>query len=84
LVPSDLVWVNSMRSFGAIAALRAMVPSSMSVRPGSVGDAASDDVLRHLAVAVERSVHGVADTVNALADEATVVVLGVIDADSRG
>lgn len=83
-MPSDLVWVNSVRIFGAIAALRSAVPSSMSVPPAIVGDVASDDVLRQLAVFVERSVHGVADTVDALADEATLVVLGVIDADSRG
>lgn len=83
-MPSDLVWVNSGRSFGAIAALRSAVPSSMSVAPAIVGDAASDDVLRRLAVVVERSVHGVSDTVDSLADEATLVVLSVIDADRRG
>ena len=41
-------------------------------------------MLHRLAVAVGRSVDGVADSVNALADEATLVVLGVIDADGRG
>lgn len=82
-MPSDIVWVNSLGSFDAIAGLRAAAPSSVSVRSPNTGDGASDDVLRQLVAAVERSVLGVSSTVNALANEATLIVLGVIDADNR-
>lgn len=82
-VMSAEFWMDSVRCFDAIADLRTATPAELSAEAAAIGDAASDDVLHHLGSLVERSVSGVAAAMYALADEATLTALAVIDADNR-
>ena len=75
------VWVDSFRCLDAVERLREAIGESGGVGAGSVGDAASDDLLHVLAALVDMSRQGVAATLAAVADDAVVTVLDVLAAD---
>ena len=79
----DGVWVDSRLCLAILAALRTSVdPGAVtSAAPASVGDAAGDEALQRLVASAHRCAASAGAAVDAMADDATSVVLAAIAVD---